>query len=70
MRRAITVLMVLGGIALMLVSYFGLSAPWGVTKVDHSNPRVQFAPVVFLIGVMSVFLAAVVYEVLPDRKRR
>ena len=68
MRRAITILMVLGGIAMMLVSYFGLSAPWGNSKVSHSNPRVQFAPVLFLIGIMSVFLSAVVYELLPDRK--
>lgn len=70
MRRAITTLMIVGGIALMVLSYFGLSAPWGNTKVGHSNPRVDFAPVVFLLGVMSVFLAAVVYEVLPDRKRK
>lgn len=68
MRRAITTLMVIGGIALMLLSYFGLSAPWGNTKVSHSNPRMDFAPVVFLIGIMSVFLSAVVYELLPDRK--
>jgi hypothetical protein len=69
MRRAITALMVLGGIALMLLSYFGLSAPWGNTKVSDSNPRMEFAPVVFLLGIMSVFLAAVVYELLPDRRR-
>ena len=68
MRRAITTLMVLGGIALMLLSYFGLSAPWGNSEVRHSNPRLQFAPVFFLVGIMSVFLSAVVYELLPDRK--
>ena len=70
MRRALTISMVVGGVALMVLSYFGLSAPWGNTKVSHSNPRVDFAPVVFLLGVMSIFLAAVVYEVLPDRKRK
>lgn len=68
MRRAITILMIVGGIALMLLSYFWLSAPWGNSEVSHSNPRMDFAPVVFLIGIMSVFLSAVVYELLPDRK--
>jgi drug/metabolite transporter (DMT)-like permease len=69
-RRTITILMIVGGIALMLLSYFGLSAPWGNSKVSHSNPRMDFAPVVFLIGIMSVFLSAVVYEVLPDRRSK
>jgi hypothetical protein len=70
MRRAITAAMVVGGVAMMLASYFWLSAPWGNTEVRHSDPRVDFAPVLFLLGVMSVFLAAVVYEVLPDRRRK
>ena len=68
MRRAVTILMIAGGVAAMAVSYFGLSAPWGASGVDNSDPRVQFAPLLFLAGIVSVFLAAVVYEVLPDRR--
>jgi prepilin signal peptidase PulO-like enzyme (type II secretory pathway) len=70
MRRTVTLIMILGGIAAMVVSYFVLSAPWGASDVTHSNPRVPFAPVLFLAGIMSVFLSAVVYELLPDRRKR
>ncbi len=70
MRRTITLLMILGGIALMAVSYFFLAAPWGSSAAKYSNPRMQFAPLLFVLGVMSVFVSAVVYEVMPDRDRR
>lgn len=70
MRRTITIVMIVGGVAAMAVSYFVLSAPWGASGVDNSDPRVQFAPVLFLIGIVSLFLAAVAYEVLPDRRDR
>ena len=70
MRRTITVALILGGIALMVVSYFFLATPWGSSQVSDSNPRVSFAPTLFVLGVVSVFLAAVVYELLPDRRKR
>lgn len=69
MRRAIAVLMILGGLVLIVISFF-LSAPWGTEAVRNSNPRVQFAPAFFVLGVMAVFLAAVVYELLPDRRHK
>jgi hypothetical protein len=66
MRTTLTVLMVLGGFALQAVSYFFLAAPWGIpTSPVYSDPRVPFAPALFILGVMLVFLAAVVYELLP-----
>ncbi len=71
MRAALTILMVIGGFALQAVSYFLLAAPLG-TPVSpyYSNPRLPFAPAIFILGVMLVFLAAVVYELLPEKKGR
>jgi hypothetical protein len=68
MRGAIAILMVIGGFALQAISYFGLTAPLGIpTSPVFSNPRVPFAPTLFIVGVMLVFLAAVVYELLPEK---
>ncbi len=68
MRNTLTFLMVVGGFALQAVSYFLLAAPLGIpTGVSFSNPRLPFAPTLFIVGVMVVFLAAVVYELLPDK---
>ena len=63
MRKALPLAMVIGGVALMFVSYFLLAAPWG-----ESNPRLQFAPLLFVVGVISAFASAVVYELLPDNE--
>lgn len=68
MRGAIAILMVIGGFVLQAVSYFWLAAPLGIpTSPVYSNPRIPFAPTLFILGVMLVFLAAVVYELLPER---
>lgn len=69
MRRTIlTLVMVTGGFALQAASYFLLAAPLGKpTSPYYSNPRVPFAPTLFILGVMMVFLAALVYELLPDQ---
>lgn len=58
------------GVVLMILSYFFLTAPWGFPPSSEafSNPRVPFAPGLFIIGAILVFLAAVVYEVLPVRR--
>lgn len=71
MRATITLLMVVGGFALQGLSYFLLAAPLGTpTSPAFSNPRLLFAPALFIVGVMLVFLAAVVYELLPEREAR
>jgi hypothetical protein len=71
MRTIIAVLVLLAGIALAVVSYFWLAAPLGrSTNPDFSNPRLLFAPAIFILGVMLVFLSAVAYELLPERKDR
>ena len=66
-RSRIAVTMVIVGFALQGLAYFLLAAPLGrSTGVAYSNPRLPFAPLVFIAGVVTVFLAAVVYELLPD----
>ncbi len=70
MRRALAYLMIVAGLALMVVSYIYLAAPWGFPPSEErfSNPAVPFAPGIFVLGFLVVFLAAVVYELLPDRR--
>lgn len=69
MRMFWTLLLVIGGFALQGVSYFFLAAPLGIpTNEAFSNPRVPFAAGLFVLGVMLVFIAAVVYELLPGRR--
>ena len=71
MRTTLTILMVIAGFALSAVSYFLLAAPLGIpTSPAFSNPRVPFAPGLFVLGVVLVFLAAVVYELLPEGESR
>ena len=67
MRKALTIGMIVVGIALMVISYFGLTAPWGAESVANSDPKMQFGPLVFVLGVMMVFGSALLYEMLPDR---
>jgi len=69
MRLAISLMTLAVGVVLAVVSYFLLAAPLG-QPVDESfsNPRVPFAPTLFIIGVMLVFLSAVVYELFPERR--
>jgi len=71
-QRALVALMVLAaGVAVMVVSYFLLAAPWGFPPEaeDFSNPRLPFAPLIFIVGVMMAFAAAIVYELWPERRR-
>jgi Ni/Fe-hydrogenase subunit HybB-like protein len=68
-RATLAILMVIVGFALQGVSYFKLAAPWGIPNSPvFSNPRLPFAPTLFILGVMVVFLAAVVYELLPEKE--
>jgi uncharacterized membrane protein YedE/YeeE len=65
----LTFAMVAVGIGLMAVSYLFLAAPWGFppSSVEYSDPRVPFAPTLFILGVVVLFLAAVAYELVPER---
>ena len=63
--------MVMAGFALQGRSNFYLAAPLGdPTSEVFSNPGVPYAPLFSILGVMLVFLAAVVYELLPDKVNR
>ena len=68
MRRNITVGLVVIGFALMLIGFLS-AAPWGSSSVADSDPVFLGAPLLFLFGVVSVVAAAVLYELLPDRRR-
>jgi len=69
-RWLLTGLTILLGLALVGVG-FGLAAPIGGTHSPRiSNPRVEFAPLMFVAGVILIFLSAVVYEVTPEGRRR
>lgn len=69
MRTFWTLLLVIGGFALQAVSYFFLAAPLGApANPTYSDPRLPFAAALFVLGVMLVFIAAVVYELLPSRR--
>lgn len=68
MRNVLTIALVVLGFVIQAVSYFFLAAPLGI-PVDESfsNPRVPFAAGIFVLGVMLVFIAALVYELWPER---
>ncbi|MCL6554585.1 MAG: hypothetical protein K6W08_15920, partial [Firmicutes bacterium] len=64
-------LMIAGGFLVQAASYLFLAAPLGTpTSPAFSDPRLPFAPALFIAGVVLVFLAAVVYELLPERRKR
>ena len=67
-RQAITAAMLLMSVILMLVGYLA-AAPWGADAVRNSDPRFDFAPTLFVLGVVVAFAAALVYELLPDKKK-
>ncbi|MDH3753702.1 MAG: hypothetical protein OEU32_07500 [Acidimicrobiia bacterium] len=68
-RRTLTLLCLLTGLGLIVVSYFFLTAPWGSDRVGNSNPRLEYAPLLTVLGVILTFASAVVYELLPDKDK-
>lgn len=68
MRRTLTAGMLIGGVVLMVVGYLS-SAPWGSQSVANSDPRFDFAPALFVFGVILALASALVYELLPERRR-
>lgn len=68
-RRVVTWVMILLGFGLQALAYLALAAPIGrPTDVSFSEPRMPFAPLLFIVGVGMVFASAIVYELLPDRR--
>lgn len=70
MRRTLFLLTLLAGLALAIVGFL-LAAPIGAPTGPHiSNPRMLFAPGLFVIGVILMLTSAVVYELVPEERRR
>lgn len=69
MRKTLAILLVVVGFIIMVVSYFFLAAQWGFppSSVEYSDPKVSFAATFFILGAVVLFLAAVVYEILPEK---
>lgn len=68
MRRILTIGCLVTGVVLMVVGYM-TSAPWGTESVANSDPNFPFAPTLFVLGVVIAFSSALVYELLPDKRR-
>lgn len=64
MRKTLTLLCLLAGIGLASVSFF-MAIP---SDPFASSPKLPFASVFFIIGVMLAFLSAVVYELTPAKR--
>lgn len=61
-RGVIAVAMIVIGIALMGISYFGGAAPWCGDSVACSNPRMEWSPALFVLGVMIAISSALYYD--------
>ena len=66
MRRTLTAILIVIGLGLMVVGYF-TSAPWGASSVADSDPEFVGAPILFIVGIVLVLAAALLYELLPAR---
>lgn len=66
MRKIITRMFLWGGIVMAAFSFFLAIPP----EEFGSAPRMPFAAVTFIVGVITAFLSAVVFEVLPQKDRR
>lgn len=65
MRKAMFFLTLLSGLALAIIGFL-LSAPLGPTTSSViSDPRLPFAPTLFVLGIMLLFGSAIVYELYP-----
>lgn len=68
MRKTVTITMVVVGLALMVIGLI-TAAPWGTSSISDADPSFAGAPVLFVLGIISVIGAALVYELLPDRSK-
>ncbi len=65
MRKVMFLLTLLSGLALAIIGFL-LSAPIGEpSNLAISDPRLPFAPTLFVLGIMLLFGSAIVYELYP-----
>jgi hypothetical protein len=69
MRRSLVVTLVAVGIGLMVIGLMS-AAPWGASTVADSDPLFAGAPLLFVLGIVSFVSSALVYELLPDKRRQ
>ncbi len=67
MRRTVTLAMVVFGVVLAVVGYVS-SAGWSAQTLSDADPAFVGAPLLFVVGVVLVVGAAVIYELLPDKE--
>ncbi|NND73790.1 MAG: hypothetical protein HKN44_02185 [Ilumatobacter sp.] len=65
-RGVITMAMIVVGLLLMGYGYFGGAAQWCADAVSCSNPRVEWSPAIFVLGVIVAFSSALYYTVAKD----
>ncbi len=70
MRRLLLIHGLVIGFTIQVASYFLMAAPWGFppSDVGFSDPKVPFAPALFIGGILVVFLGVLLYELLPERE--
>lgn len=67
-RRGIIALTIIAvGLGLMVFAYLFGAAPWCVDGVACSNPRLEWSPAIFVLGVILAFSSALYYEVAKDK---
>lgn len=71
MRIAIAGAAFAAGTVLAVVAYFGMGAPIGTpTNESFSDPRVPFAATFFVAGIALALVSLVLYEVMPEQRKR
>ncbi len=69
-RTKLFVFTLLMGLVLTILGV-ALSAPVGPTSgPEYSDPRVEYAPLMFVLGITIMFGSAVVYELAPEKRER
>lgn len=67
-RAMVTLTMIVVGVALMIWSFFYGAAPWCAGELRCSNPRVEWSPGLFVLGVVLAFSSAIYYEVAKGKR--
>ncbi len=67
-RGVVTIGIVLVGLVLMVGAYFFGAAPWCASGIECSNPRLEWSPAIFILGVIVAFSSAIYYAVAKEKQ--